>query len=152
MSKPRDDWWVSVKTAVRAYPGRKRRLDELRRTAVTPGYSATGRGGEEKSPTEKAVMRGLPEQQQREVDAVEAALRQMERDKNGMRKRRFVELYHFKRTHSLIGAGLVVGYEEAQAKRVNGAFIRLVAKNLGYIEQNFENDTPEPKSHAKVVL
>lgn len=151
MSKPRDDWWVSVKTAVRAYPGRKKRLEELRRTAVTPGYGSTGGMGGVSSPTEKAVLRALPEQQQRELEAVEAAIRQTGASKKGQQKLRLIELYHFKRTHSLIGAGIAVGYGEAQAKRVNGEFIRLVAYNLGYIEKNLGNDTPEPKNHVKVI-
>lgn len=150
MSKPRHDWWPQVKAAIRAYPRRKRKLEELRRQTITPAYGGTGGSGGPGNPVERAAIRTLPDQQQRELEAVEAAIQQTGVGERGQQKLKLIELYHFKRTHSLIGAGLAVGYEEAQAKRVNGDFIRLVAKNLGYTEK-FENDTPEPKNRAKVV-
>lgn len=148
MSNPREDWWVSAKNAIRAYPGRRRRLDELRRTAMTPRYGPSGGTGGINDPTGAAVSRTLPPQQQRELEAVEAALAQTGRLPNGAQRLKLIELYYFRQSHRLIGAGEAVGYREAQAKRINGDFVRLVGRNLGYVAKD---DTPEPEIHAKVV-
>ena len=148
MSNPREDWWVSAKNAIRAYPGRRRKLEELRRTALTPHYGPAGSSGGIRDPVQNAAARTLPPQQQRELEAVEAALEQTERLPNGAQRLRLIDLYYFRQTHKLIGAGEAAGYREAQAKRINGEFVRLVGRNLGYIGKD---DTPEPETCAKVV-
>lgn len=148
MSKPREDWWVSAKNAIRAYPMRRRRLDELRRTATTPRYGLSGGSSGPGDPVHSAVARTLPPKQQEELEAVEAALEQTGRLPNGTQRLKLIKLYYFRQTHKLIGAGEAVGYEEAQAKRINGDFVRLVGQNLGYTQND---DTPGPKIRAKVV-
>lgn len=134
MSKPREDWWCNARGAIFAYPGRRRKLDELRRTGTTPQYGPVSGHGGPSDPVHMAVSRQLPPQQQKELEAVEAALEETAKQENGANRLKIIELYYFRRTHLLVGAGETVGYEVAQTKRINGEFVRLVAKKIGYTD------------------
>lgn len=132
MSKPREDWWPQVRGAIRAYPARKQRLRELRRTPVTPQRGCGGASGGVSDPVGAAVSRTLPERQQAELEAVEWALEITARLPDGAQRLKVLTLYHFRRTHSLYGAAMEAGYSEPTAKRINGDFIYLVGGKLGY--------------------
>ena len=132
MGKPKDDWWPSARSAIRAYPRRKQRLNELRRTGTTPQYGPSGGRGGPSDPVHAAATRELPPRQQVELEAVEWAIEQTRALPDGERRLKMIDLYYFRQTHKLFGAGMEAGYSEPTAKRINGAFVHLVGKKLGY--------------------
>ena len=88
-------------------------------------------------------MRHWGREAQREYDAVLMAIQQTRALPNGELRLKIIKLVYWDRSHNVDDAGLAVGYETAQARRINGQFIRLVAKNLGLLS---EDDTQEPKN------
>lgn len=130
MSKPRYRWWGYVRWIIRDYPEHAQELYgkkyDLRSIAVSgmPG----GKGGTSDPTSDKALIRLSP-QAQREFDAVDKAVRQTS-DPNIIK---MIKLIYWDGTHTVVGAGFAVGYEEAQAKRIHGIFIRKVASNLGLL-------------------
>ena len=69
-------------------------------------------------------------------EAVDAARRETLRMWNGEKRLAIIDMVHWKRSHTLAGAGMVVGCSEARAKQINGEFIRLVAYYLGKISRS----------------
>ena len=143
MSKPRYRWWSYVKAVIRYYPKHRRDLEEAQSTSVVASYSGTPHTGGASNPTAIAAMRHLSRDAQREYEAVLRAIQQTRTIPNGELRLKIIKLVYWDRSHTVDGAGLAVGYETAQARRINGRFIRLVAKNLGLLS---EDDTQEPKN------
>ncbi len=81
----------------------------------------------------------LAPRQKEEVDAVEAALKNV-RETEGMEPvYAMLEMYHIKRTHTLDGAAFAVGYGHERAAHYNRRFMRLVAAKLGYLHPPSKN-------------
>lgn len=99
----KSDWWAQVRIALRCYENRKKDYDRL------------------------------PPRQREEVDAVEAALKNV-RETEGMEPvYAMLEMYHIKKTHTLDGAAFAVGYGHERAAHYNRRFMQLVATKLGYL-------------------
>lgn len=143
MSKPRYRWWSYVKAVIRYYPKHRRDLEDAQSTSVVADYSGTPHTGGASNPTAQAATRHLSRDAQREYDAVLRAVQQTRMLPNGDLRLKIVKLVYWDRSHTVDGAGLTVGYKSAQARRINGQFIFLVAKNLGLVSKD---DTPEPKN------
>lgn len=135
MSKPRDRWWGYVRAVIRAYPGLRDRVKELQRTPITPRYGVSGGAGGPSDPTATAALRQLPKQEQREYDAVDAAVRETLRLPDGRTRLTIIELVFWRQSHTLAGAAMAVHMSYMSARRRQEAFIRLVAHNLGFIEK-----------------
>lgn len=114
MSKPRELWWPYAKNVVRAYP-------KLHRVAQTGKLTA---------------------QDRRHHDAVQYAIECSKNEKNYIQRMKLIDLVYWKQSHTVAGAGRVVGYEYSQARAINGQFIRLVATGLGL----GETSAPRAKS------
>ncbi len=130
MSKPRELWWGYVKAVVRAYPGYKTELEQLRKESLTPNYNATGGGTGASRKTELIALRELPPKQQKCHDAVQDALRITARQGDGRWRCRMIELVYFKQSHTLQGAAIDCHIAYATARKWNKSFINLVARKM----------------------
>ena len=70
----------------------------------------------------------------REYEAVQAAIEQAERMRNGAGRLRVVDLVFWKRTYTLPGAALQVPCSERTAQQWHADFIKAVARNFGLLD------------------
>ncbi len=132
MSKPRDSWRPYVKNILRRYPEQKKQLAEMHRTSVTVKYNQSRGGSGVSRTSECAALRELPQNRQREFDAITKALKKTRGEEdNGKLRCRIIELIYFRQSHNLTGAAhaCYVSYQTAQ--RWQNDFLHLVARYLG---------------------
>lgn len=134
MSKPRYKWWGYIRGVVRAYPELKREYEELHRQSVTAGMSGLPSGSGVSRGTEDIAVRELPYTKQREYEAVRRAIEATKRMTNGSQRLRIIDMVYWKRSHTVEGAAMRVGYSPDRGKQLHGDFIRLVAKNYGLMD------------------
>ena len=121
-------WRQQTRSAIRAYPDLIRRERELKQSPIIAQYggkiggkqSGTGRG------VEVAALRTLPRDEQRELDAVSAALQTTMRYRNGSLRIKIIDLVYWKGSHNLTGAALEVHVSHRTAAEWHRAFIELV--------------------------
>lgn len=133
MSKPRDNWRPYVINVLRDYYVYKRLEKEAHSTRVTAQYNK-GRGGGSGvfRTTEQAAMRtGLTRQQERELKAVEKAIKITRGGPDGKIRIKVIELVYFRDTHTIEGAAQQVHVSYWTAQKWTDTFIRTVGKNLG---------------------
>ena len=145
MSKPRERWWGYVKACIRAYPDLKSRAMELRQTPTTTRYGGPGSFGGPSDPVASAALRTLHPQEQRELEAVEAAIQETARLPDGETRLAIVDLVFWRQSHTLHGAADQVHLSYRSARRRQENFIRAVAKNMELTEKL------APKSQPSVV-
>lgn len=135
MSSPRYDWWSYVKGMIRRYPGLVEREKELHSTSLSPVLSGLPKPVNAVSdPTGSAAIRELPEINRKELMAVREAIEEFSETEEGRIALKLVDMVYFKRSHTVLGAGLAIGMAEATAKRWNGTFIRSVARKFGLLK------------------
>ncbi|WP_294856426.1 hypothetical protein [uncultured Oscillibacter sp.] len=134
MSKPRYDWWPYVKGMIRRYPALKEQYEDLHSQSVTASYSSMPHGGGAGRPIEALAIRELPTNSQREYEAVRQAVELTERYSNGRQRLAIVKMVLWDRRYTLDGAALQVPCGIASAKRYHGEFVKLVAKNYGFLD------------------
>ena len=125
----RYSWWGYVKSMVRKYPERSRRIAEMK----MPGSSSSGGGrspGRISRPTEEAALRQLPGVEQREYEAVRDAIKTVSLWKNGEALLKMIKYMYWEKSKNLYGAAAAVGYTYDHAQRLHGQFIREVAKKF----------------------
>lgn len=135
MSKPRYPWWSYAKSMAYRYPELCAKQKVLHDTTITPAYGGTLGGGERTDKTADAALRELPKVNQRELDAVRAAIRYIEGLPSGKERMEIVKLYYWQRSHTLFGAANAIHISEKTALRWNRDFIMRVAENFGLIER-----------------
>ena len=132
MSKPRDNWRPYVINVLRDYLSYKRIDREAHSQKITAQYNKGRGGGGVGRNTEIAALRsGLNRQQQKELDAVEKAIRATRRGPDGKIRLKVVELVYFRDTHTIEGAAQQVHVCYNTAWLWTDKFIRMVGKNLG---------------------
>ena len=136
MSKPRYGWWGYVKYIIRRYPHHKLAYDELHRQSITPSLSGMPGGGDISRKTETTAVKELPRVEQKEYDAVRQAVETTQRFKNGAERIEIINLVYWKKSHTLEGAALKVGYSYIRASQIHGDFVRLVAKYYGLLDED----------------
>lgn len=136
MSKPRYRWWGYVKAVIRAYPELKRIAELPAQTSVTARYGPQAPKSGAGRPLERLVVKELSGDDCKEYEAVLRAIRDTEQMPNGAARLKIIELVYWKRSHTLAGAGLAVGYSYEWAKRAQRRFIELVAENLELKEKS----------------
>lgn len=134
MSKPRYPWWGYIRNVIRAYPARKREYEQLHEQSVTANISGMPGGVGVSRGTEDIAIRELPYTRQREYEAVKRAIEAASRLPNGKERIRIIDLVYWKRSHTLDGAALAVGYGYDRARQLHGEFIRSVAANYGLMD------------------
>ena len=134
MSKPRHPWWGYIRNVIRAYPARKREYEQLHEQSVTANMTGMPGGGDVSRGTEDIAIRELPYTRQREYEAVKRAIDATWRLHNGRERLKIIELVYWKKSHTLDGAALAVGYGYDRARQMHGEFVRLVAANYGLMD------------------
>lgn len=135
MSKPRARWWGYVRAVIRAWPDLKRKTEELRAPSITPHYGHSGGSGGTSDPTAQTALRQLPRQEQREYEAVEAAIRETGRMSDGETRLTIIELVFWRQSHTLEGAAQRTHVSYRTARRKQNDFVRLVAEKMGLTEK-----------------
>lgn len=135
MSSYRHWWTPNVARALKEFPALIAKKDELRKTSIIAKYSSDPRSGTAQRTTENIALTDLPPAEAALVDAIESALDEISRRRDGDEILRLIDLVHFRRSHTLYGAAVALNMSEITAKRKNGDFIRLVAKKLGYFQK-----------------
>ena len=143
MSSPRYIWWSYVKGMIRKFPERAERLQDMKEPSAEIDLSGMPKGaGKVGRPTEQLAIAQLPPTDQKEYEAVRAALRETLGLSNGKLRIRLIQMVFWKRTHTVQGAALRLYISEKTAKRWHRSFILLVAKKAGLLT---EVDPLEPK-------
>lgn len=136
MSRPRYRWWPYVKNVIRTYPELRKTLTEPVCTPMTARYGPqTPQNGLGRA-LESAVTKKLSSRDVAEFEAVEAAIRETAKMENGEARLEIIDLVYWKRSHTLAGAGMQVGYSYEWAKRAQRRFALSVAENLGLEEKS----------------
>ena len=133
MSKPRYPWWSYAKSMAYRYPELCAKQQTLHDTTITPSYGSTPGSSGRIDKTADAALRELPEVNRRELEAVSEALRYVVAQKNGDKRMEVINLYYWRKSHTLYGAALKVGVHEQTAKEWNGEFIKKIAENFGLL-------------------
>ena len=133
MSKPRYRWWGYVKAVLRAYPDHKSELESLKQSKMTASYGGTAPAGGASKPVEGIALRRLPEDAQREYEAVERMLKAMDRFPDGENRRELVDRVFFRKTHTLQGAAMAQYVSYSTAKRWHNKAIEQTAIELGLL-------------------
>lgn len=132
MSKPRDNWRPYVINVMRDYYAYRKIDREAHSQRVTAQYNKGRGGGGVSRTTEQAALRsGLTRQQQRELEAVERAVKTTRRGPDGKLRLKVVEMVYFRDTHTIEGAAQQVHVSYSTAWRWVDYFVRTVGKNLG---------------------
>ncbi len=134
MSKPRYKWWSYIKAVIREYPGLKKEYDALHEQTVTASMSGMPGSGNASRSTEMIAVRELPFVKQREYEAVRRAIECTKAMKNGELRIRIVDMVYWKKSHTVEGAAMRVGYSVDRGKQIHGDFVRLVAKFYGFMD------------------
>ena len=134
MSKPRYKWWSYIKAVIREYPGLKKEYDALHEQTVTASMSGMPGSGNASRSTEMIAVRELPFVKQREYEAVRRAIECTKAMKNGEHRIRIVDMVYWKKSHTVEGAAMRVGYSVDRGKQIHGDFVRLVAKFYGFMD------------------
>ena len=142
MSKPRYIWWSYVKAMIRRYPQLAQEYAELKEVPTTAPISGMPKGNNISDKTANIALRELPATRQAEYDAVRRAIETTAYMETGEQRLELVRLVFWNQTHTVIGAGMVLGISEATAKRYHGEFIRMVAIYYGFLEKNTDFSSP----------
>lgn len=121
-----------VRWMVRAFPARAQALGDLHAMKMTARYSMEPGGGGPERTTEAVAIRQLPEDEQKEYDAVRTALERMAARSDAKDRLRLIRMVYWDRSCGLYAAARKVGISEATAKRWNGSFLRDVGWNYGW--------------------
>lgn len=132
MSRPRDKWWYGALRVIQEYPILLEKEKQLWQTSVTARYNGMPGGGGISNPTADAVENTLSEHDQRELDAVRAAIRETERYCDGTSRIKVVRLTRWDKTHTIAGAAMQLDppVSERTAAQYHGDFVRAVIKYL----------------------
>ena len=120
---------------IRRYPQLRREYDELHEQNVTANLSGMPRGGDGGRTVEMIAIRELPSTRQREYEAVRSAVKATEQMPNGADRIQLINLVFWRRSHTLEGAALKLGYSSRTARRYHTEFIRTVASHYGLLDQ-----------------
>lgn len=132
MSKPRDNWRPYVINALYDYYRYKDIVRQAHTQRVTAQYNKGRSGGGATRTTEAVALRsGLTRQQEKELQAIEKALKTTRRGPDGKIRVRIIEMIYFRNTHTIEGAAQQVHVSYSTAWRWADTFVRLVGKNLG---------------------
>lgn len=146
MSKPREPWWGHVLNIVRLYPAHKQKLDDMHRQSTTASFSDVPRVSGDGRSLERIALRTLHPEEQREYEAVTAAILKTQGLAHGSIVLRMIDLVHWKRSHTLDGAAMSLGISSATAKRYHAEFIRSVGISYGFVPRSLI-----PQSQENVV-
>lgn len=134
MSKPRDDWWGNAVRMVRNYPARKEEYEDLHSQSMAMDNSGMSGGHHVSRTTENIALRKMAPMKQAEYDAVTKAVEITRLLPNGEDRVELIDRMYWRGKKLNIDQVIQqIHIADATGKRWHGAFIRLVAECVGYI-------------------
>ena len=132
MSKYRHWWRPNVERALRVYPYLKAAKQAAQAQSVTPSYSGMPRGGGTSRSTENAALRHFSPQEEKLLNAVDRAITEISRHRDGAEVLQIVKMVDFDRRYTITGAALVLHMSEHTARRRRSRFVDLVGKYMDF--------------------
>lgn len=132
MSKPRYRWWGYICGIMYDYRGKKAKIEDALSLRVTASLSGQPHASGVHSPVEDAVIRAVSADDYREVEAVDRAIEATLRCTYGKQRVELVRMVYWDKTHTIVGAGMVVGCEGKLARRWSADFKYYVAHYMGF--------------------
>ena len=145
MSKPRYKWWGHARAIIRGYPELVREYEDLHQQKVTPSYTGMPGSSDGGRTTEEIALRQLPACLQKEYDAVTMAIEKTRMMPSGDERIQLISLAYWEKSIKLEDAAFRLHIHAQTAKNWHGDFVRLVGKNMGWMDGLDEVCTPEPK-------
>lgn len=136
MSKPREPWWGHALKMIRLYKSHQQELDDLHQQSITANLSDVPKAGGDGRSLERIALRTLHPEKQKEYEAVSAAILKTQALPQGDAVLRIIDMVHWRRSHTIEGASMVVGVSVATAKRYHADFVRTVGTAYGFIPRN----------------
>ena len=133
MSKPRYNWWSFALNMIRDYPVRRRDYLQLHDQKITADLSGMPKAGNASRTVEGIATRQLPDQEQREYDAVRAAVEYTRTLPEGTVRLRLIDMTLWKNTKNIAGAALQLHISERTAQRYRWQFVALVGQRYGFM-------------------
>lgn len=132
MSKPRERWWGYARNMIRDYPALKDALNALHSQSIVANTSGMPCGGTAGRTVEGIALRQLPEDDQREYEAVAKAIEATRILPDGKRHIDLIRLVYWSgRNIRLQDAAVMLNISEQTAKYWHGDFVRMVGKFRG---------------------
>lgn len=128
-------WWGAIQAALRLYPELRQRYGtpDNRLTAQYTAQTSCGGAGR---PAEQLAMERLSDGDCAVYMAISDAVRETARMGTGDARLAIIDLVYWRRTRTLQGAALDVGYSYGRAREFHQEFIRLVAFYMGYLPRH----------------
>lgn len=145
MSKPRYNWWPFALNMIRDYPARKAEYNDLHDQKITADLSGMPGGGSASRTVENIAVRLLPQQEQREFDAVRKAVEHTKVLPDGSLRIKVIRLSLMGNAYSIPGAALMANISERTARRYRWQFVMLVGHTYGFLTKE-EYDAELKKS------
>ena len=135
MSKRGHWWWGAIQAALRLYPELRQRYGtpDNRLTAQYAAQTSCGGAGRV---VEQLAMERLSDGDYAVYRAISDAVRETARMGTGDARLAIIDLVYWRRTRTLQGAALDVGYSYDRAREFHQEFIRLVAFYMGYLPRH----------------
>ena len=120
-------WRGEARAALRAYPRLKKRQSDLHEMQITPVYGGAAVQHSASRTTENVALRStLTEREENIVSAVEFMLNMQRRYYNADARMKMLSLVYFRRTHTMQGAAMEVGYNINTVKSWNTEMLTAV--------------------------
>lgn len=132
MSKYRHWWRPNVERALRVYPYLKAAKQAAQAQSVTPSYSGMPRGGGTSRSTENAALRHFSPQEEKLLDAVDRAIAEISRHRDGAEVLNIVKMVDFDRRYTVEGAAMALYMHRVTASEKRTRFIDLVGKYMDF--------------------
>lgn len=132
MSRPNHRWYGNVIRAIRYYPALIEAKNDMQGASMTANYSGMPKGGGPSRSTENCAMRQLSPREEEEMEAVQMAIEDIGRQRDGGEVLKIVELVDWRKTHTLEGAAMQLHMCEKSVRIRRDRFVRAVAKNMRY--------------------
>ena len=132
MSKPRERWWGYARNMIRAYPALKKAWAELHTQSMVANMNGMPRGGGAGRTIESVALRQLPEDDQKDFDAVSRAIEETELMADGRLHVDLISMVYWSRRNlRLKDAAVKLNISEQTAKLWHRDFVRLVGRYRG---------------------
>lgn len=134
MSKPRYNWWNFVLNIIRDYPERRLELKRLKEQKITASMTGMPKGGGNGRSIENLATKSLPPQEQKEYDAVMAAINKTKAMPDGKLRLAVVRLTLW-RSFNIAGAAMQLNVAERTARRYRWQFVLLTGCTYGFLTE-----------------
>ena len=131
MSRPKYKWWSYVRWAIKLYPDRVAEIRRRQAQSITPNYNAMPGGSDVTRVTENLGMVSLGATVDREITAVEDAIHETHKRKDGDMRMALINMVYWEKSHTLPGACMKLCISEGTGRNWNAEFVYLVAKGMG---------------------